>query len=535
MLIRSLRFRERPVAAHLIPIRRCNLSCTYCNEYDDRSAPIPTAEVFRRIDRLVALGTGVITLSGGEPMLHPDLDQIISHIRRRGAIATLITNGYFLTRDRIARLNRAGLDHLQISIDNVQPYGVSKKSLKVLDQKLVSLSAVAEFDVTVNSVVGSGITRPEDALTVASRARELGFSTTVGIIHDGSGHLVKLDEMQRGILERVVALGKSAFDYANYNRFQKNLADGQPNEWQCRAGARYLYVCEDGLVHWCSQQRGHPGIPLDRYGVDFTPLTLANARGSVLSKYNVLIMPDGSAARYFSSLGAGGVSGLKTWINNGGTLITVRGASVFAALKDVGLTSSKLVGSDDDEDKGKATDDDADKKKDAEVKPSPTPRGTPSSNIAAEPVSTPEPKTDKQDWQAPVLPPIASPSASAGKVPEGIPGAIMRATVDRTTYLTYGIKNDELPVLLSSGYFFRYSKEGTNALVFDAKPKRPLTVSGFAWEGNTERLLKGTAYIIDEPTGSGHVILFAEEPFFRGIFRSTTRPFFNSILFSGVF
>src|SRR5262245_17623485 len=90
MLIRSLRFRDRPVAAHLIPIRRCNLSCTYCNEYDDRSAPIPTPEVFRRIDRLVALGTGVITLSGGEPMLHPGLDQIISHIRRRGAVATLL-------------------------------------------------------------------------------------------------------------------------------------------------------------------------------------------------------------------------------------------------------------------------------------------------------------------------------------------------------------------------------------------------------------------------------------------------------------
>jgi len=264
-------------------------------------------------------------------------------------------------------------------------------------------------------------------------------------------------------------------------------------------------------------------------------MTLASARGSVLGKYNVLIMPDGAAGRYFSSLGAGGVTGLKSWINNGGTLITVRGASVFAALKDVGLTSSKLVGSDDDDEKGKTADDDADKRKIAEAKPSPTPRGTPSSDGAAEPVASPEPKTDKQDWQAPVLPPIASPSANAGKVPEGIPGAIMRATVDRTTYLTYGIKNDELPVLLSSGYFFRYSKEGTNALVFDAKPKKPLTVSGFAWEGNTERLLKGTAYLIDEPTGSGHVILFAEEPFFRGIFRSTTKPFFNSILFSGVF
>ena len=268
MLARSLRFRYQPVAAHLIPIRRCNLSCTYCNEYDDRSAPVPTADVLRRIDRLADLGTGVVTLSGGEPLLHPDLDAIINHIRRRGAIATLITNGYLLTRDRIERLNRAGLDHLQISIDNVMPDEVSKKSLKVLDQKLSGLANAAEFDVTVNAVVGSGVRNPADALTIATRARELGFSTTAGIIHDGSGRLVALDEEQRTVLEQVVSLGKSWFDFANYNRFQKNLAAGQPNDWQCHAGARYLYVCEDGLVHWCSQQRGHPGIPLAQYSFD---------------------------------------------------------------------------------------------------------------------------------------------------------------------------------------------------------------------------------------------------------------------------
>ena len=47
--------------------------------------------------------------------------------------------------------------------------------------------------------------------------------------------------------------------------FQDNLADGKPNEWRCRAGARYLYVCEDGLVHYCSQQRGYPAVPLENY------------------------------------------------------------------------------------------------------------------------------------------------------------------------------------------------------------------------------------------------------------------------------
>jgi MoaA/NifB/PqqE/SkfB family radical SAM enzyme len=266
MLVRSLKDPYRPVAAHLIPIRRCNLSCTYCNEYDDHSPPVPTRDVFRRIDRLAALGTGIITLSGGEPLLHPDLDDIVRRIRSHGVIATLITNGYLLSRDRIKRLNRAGLDHLQISIDNVLPDDVSKKSLKLLDQKLQWLAEFGEFDVTVNSVVGGGIRKPDDALTIAKRARELGFSTTVGIIHDHSGQLRPLDDHQRSILEQVVAVGRSTFDFANYNRFQKNLANAQPNDWQCGAGSRYLYICEDGLVHWCSQQRGHPGIPLERYG-----------------------------------------------------------------------------------------------------------------------------------------------------------------------------------------------------------------------------------------------------------------------------
>ncbi len=267
-MARAFKYPSQPVAAHLIPIRRCNLSCTYCNEFDAVSEPVPATDVVRRIELLSGLGTGIVTLSGGEPMLHPQLDDIVSAIRQRGMIATLITNGYLLTSDRIVRLNRAGLDHLQISIDNVMPDEVSKKSLKVLDRTLQNLARHAEFDVTINVVVGSTVRRPDDALVIARRAATLGFSTTVGIIHDHHGQLLPLSDEQRGVLDRIVGLGASLFDFANYNRFQKNLSQGRPNAWLCRAGSRYLYVCEDGLVHWCSQQRGYPGIPLERYGPD---------------------------------------------------------------------------------------------------------------------------------------------------------------------------------------------------------------------------------------------------------------------------
>jgi MoaA/NifB/PqqE/SkfB family radical SAM enzyme len=115
--------------AHIIPIRRCNLSCTYCNEYDDYSKPVPTEVMIGRINKLADLGTSILTISGGEPLLHPELDEIIAAMRRRGVMAGMITNGYLLTAERVQRLNRAGLDHLQISIDNVKPDDVSKKSL----------------------------------------------------------------------------------------------------------------------------------------------------------------------------------------------------------------------------------------------------------------------------------------------------------------------------------------------------------------------------------------------------------------------
>ena len=266
MVVRAFASTDHPLLAHIIPIRRCNLACTYCNEFDDVSQPVPTGEMLQRVDKLAALGTSVVTISGGEPLLHPQLDDVIGRIRHDGMIAGLITNGYLLVADRIKRLNRAGLEWLQISIDNVNPDDVSKKSLKVLDKKLQLLAEHADFHVNINSVVGGGIPNPQDALAIGKRALELGFSSTIGIIHDGTGHLQPLNDEERRIYHEMKAMEKSSF--TRVNAFQDNIAQGLPNDWRCRAGARYLYICEDGLVHYCSQQRGYPAIPLAEYTRD---------------------------------------------------------------------------------------------------------------------------------------------------------------------------------------------------------------------------------------------------------------------------
>ena len=263
MMVKALVSTRHPILVHLVVTRRCNLSCAYCNEYDQVSESVALDSLLQRIEHLASLGTSIITLTGGEPLMHPELERVVAHIRRHGIIATVITNGYLLTRQRIENLNSARLDYLQISIDNVNPDEVSMKSLKVLDQKLVLLARWAEFSVNINAVIGTGVPDPEDAMAVARRARELDFSTSLGIIHDGKGRMKPLGQREQRVYGEIKK--KAGKSFALVDSFERNLVRGRPNHWRCRAGARYFYVDEHGLVHWCSQQRGYPAVPLERY------------------------------------------------------------------------------------------------------------------------------------------------------------------------------------------------------------------------------------------------------------------------------
>jgi MoaA/NifB/PqqE/SkfB family radical SAM enzyme len=265
MVALALKSSRHPVLAHVVVTRRCNLACTYCSEFDDFSKPVDLNEMLRRIDRLAALGTTAITLTGGEPLLHPQLDEIIRRVRSHGILAILVTNGYLLTPGRIQNLNAAGLDRMQISVDNIRPDQVSKKSLKVLDQKLRWLSEIAEFPVNIHTVVGACTEHPEDALTIAKQAAELGLISTAGIVHDETGRLRPLNAEQRKVIEEIENLSKPLFSFARHNPWRENLARGLPNDWHCGAGGRHLYICEDGLVHYCMAQRGYPAAPLDQY------------------------------------------------------------------------------------------------------------------------------------------------------------------------------------------------------------------------------------------------------------------------------
>ena len=241
-----------PFLAHLVVTRRCNLSCGYCNEYDDRSPPVPFEVLDRRLTRLRELRTWMVCLTGGEPTVHPELVRIVARMRELGfRRRQLITNGYLLTPDLIERLNQAGLTDLQISVDGVQRNATTVKVLEKLRGKLIDLSRHARFQVVVSGVIGSA--PPQEALEVVRFARANGLTPRIILLHDGSGRLnLSAEELAayREVKRIIGRTGREASDY------REELIEHGRAPFRCRAGSRYLYVDEHGKVGWCSQTRG---------------------------------------------------------------------------------------------------------------------------------------------------------------------------------------------------------------------------------------------------------------------------------------
>jgi hypothetical protein len=240
-----------------------------------------------------------------------------------------------------------------------------------------------------------------------------------------------------------------------------------------------------------------------RFGVRFTPIATAQLERD-LSRFTAILFPSG---RYGSRVSKEAVERLKTWVRAGGTLVTMGSASAWAAEESVGLTSARRVVGD------------------------PEPRADRADTTAARPSTPAAARTrapaEQSDRLAQELIPYRSASVSAG-TPESVPGIHADVLLDRTHWLTAGYDAPRLTVLVEGDDFLRPSRDGENVAVFPSTG--PFVRAGFTWPGNTERLLRGTAFLIDEPLGSGHVVLFANEPMFRGWWRALDRLVLNALV-----
>lgn len=255
------RYLYSPFLSQLVVIRRCNLSCGYCNEYDETSPPVPLDVLKARIDKLKALGTFSLELTGGEPMMHPDIYEIIAYARSlEFHKVMMISNAYLLNEAKVKKLNEAGLMEMQISVDGVKTNDVTIKVLDTLRPKLAAVARAAKFKVVLSGVLGAA--PPSEVLEVVRHANELGFRPRVLVIHDGEGQMTLGEEERRVFSEVRSAIGSKFGEARDYR--ERLLTEGSA-PFKCRAGSRYLYVDEHGDVHWCSQTRSEFSRPLADY------------------------------------------------------------------------------------------------------------------------------------------------------------------------------------------------------------------------------------------------------------------------------
>ena len=266
--LKAMRRPESPLLAQLVVIRRCNLSCGYCNEYDDYSPPIPVEELFARVDRLAELGCLVLTLTGGEPFMHPNLDEVVARAVSHGMVVTAISNAYPITKGWIERMNDAGLSLLQVSVDNVEPNDVSQKSWSKIKKRLLLLKEHARFKLNINAVLGSS--PPKQTRELIDEIRSLDFYMTVGLLHNEQGQIDPglIGDILPEFYEEMRALCNKSFFHQFGEGWEHKMLRGGTAPWRCRAGARYLYIDEFGKVAYCSQRRAEPDIALLEYTRD---------------------------------------------------------------------------------------------------------------------------------------------------------------------------------------------------------------------------------------------------------------------------
>ncbi len=259
----NLLFFKSPLEAQLIVTRRCNLSCGYCTEFDNYSSPVPLELLKERIDAIHRLRVVNTSLLGGEPLMHPDIVEIVEYCNRKNQVS-ITTNGFLLTEKLVKKLNEAGLSNLQISIDSLETdsTGYIQKSLKKLLPKLEILREHANFDVHANIVLCEST--KSTFMETLTKIRAFGFNVSVGLMHDEEGQIEIEGEEYLKLWDEYFATSGELYPLSDYD-YGRKLLQGQKPKWKCRSGSRYLYVDEFGLVQYCSSQRDRLNKPLIEY------------------------------------------------------------------------------------------------------------------------------------------------------------------------------------------------------------------------------------------------------------------------------
>lgn len=269
-----------PIQGTLCLTYNCNLRCEMCDlplrhldfEKNTNKKALTLKDYQKVIDDFAAIGTSGLALSGGEPMLHPDLYEIIKYARKRELVVQMTTNGWFINEETVLKLFEAGLNTISISLDgaSAQTHNKIRRNEKSFEKATNAISLIHKLrkieknsiKLNISSTLGKNNYREAIQLVELSKnlgADYIGFMPVHAIAPDFDTHdYANLDSTDISEListvDQLISLKKkdhfieTSFEYLSmFKDFYQNKKLPIP----CMAGFTTLIVDCYGEVFPC--------------------------------------------------------------------------------------------------------------------------------------------------------------------------------------------------------------------------------------------------------------------------------------------
>lgn len=261
-------FDNKPLQCSLYVTDQCNLDCAYCTEYDN-SRPHPSLEDLTRwLTKIRDLGTVRVALVGGEPLMHPDIVELVRRARGLGLAVSLTTNGFLLSKELVGELDRAGLEVMQISVDRMTPSAITRKSFKTILPKL-ELFRGSNINLHITGVLCGDTMAESRAVLETGLAR--GIPTEVRMVHADPDQQFRVDPGTRSDLDAFISWMRDAKESGIKIHttdaildYQLSLVRREHFDWSCSAGFKIFFVSAQGKFWICSMR------PTDKHIMDVT-------------------------------------------------------------------------------------------------------------------------------------------------------------------------------------------------------------------------------------------------------------------------
>lgn len=254
--------RKKPFCVSFEVTYSCNAKCQHCHlgkivAGEKRATPEEYAQRCQDLDPIVA------QVSGGEPLLRGDVEQIVRSMKNQAKVpyVVLTTNGALLTREKYRKLREAGVDSFSLSFDYPDERHDAFRGIPGLFHKIVSLLEGIQ-DIPCKGIALSGVIQRDnfrELIKMAEFARKWGvkmnFSTYTWLRTQKKEFMIPEEELPElaEMLERLRQHKKNYPTVVSSDYVFKNIIDFFKNESinHCRAGQKFLVVNPDGTLSPC--------------------------------------------------------------------------------------------------------------------------------------------------------------------------------------------------------------------------------------------------------------------------------------------